>query len=106
MANPTGTVAGNIPYLDDPTCREIFVDLFTATAYGAAPPSATSAPPTQVVKIEFMAVRFHSDPPFSPDRRGPVARIVMTPGMAAALGAELQKILQKPPGSFPQLRPN
>jgi hypothetical protein len=105
MPKPTPPTAASFRYVDDPTCREIFADLFQANAYGTSSNPAAPAS-AQVVRIEFVSIRFEPDPPHGPDRRAPVARISMTPGTAATLASELQKILQTPPAAMPPQRTN
>lgn len=69
-------MANEPAYVDDPTCRDVYVD----TVLMAAAPG-----PAGIVRLEFQAYHFSNSNPVQADRFSPVARMAMTKDVALML---------------------
>lgn len=76
------------PYIDDPTCREIYVD------------GAQLVLNSGVVRLELVVNRWDPDAPEKMNRRLPVARLVLAPQLAQALAQGMIVALQGGQGSL------
>jgi len=70
-------------YIDDPTCRETYVETVQVVIDTA-----------RLLRIEFCAYRWPTTAMSPPDRLVPVARIVLPAGLAAVLRDQLSNSLE------------
>jgi hypothetical protein len=75
-----------VPYVDDPSCRDVFSDGSIVAV----------DPVSQIVRLEFFVNRFSATANVTANRVSPVARVALTRAAAEALVAMLRQNLAPP----------